>query len=111
MEGSKVALDVTRVYAVDEVAQSMLLELMRRLRNDGYKVYLIDNDETITNTDALRSMGVKVLTNPAAVTSAESDAERVAEADAEEAAEAAALEALNALDSAKAEQPEASETE
>ena len=93
MEGSKVALDVTRVYAVDEVAQSMLLELMRRLRNDGYKVYLIDNDETITNTDALRSMGVKVLTNPAAVTSAESDAERVAEADAEEAAEAAALKA------------------
>jgi glutaminase len=56
-------------------------------------------------------MGVKVLTNPAAVTSAESDAERVAEADAEEAAEAAALEALNALDSAKAEQPEASESE
>ena len=111
MEGSKVALDVTRVYAVDEVAQSMLLELMRRLRNDGYKVYLIDNDETITNTDALRSMGVKVLTNPAAVTSAESDAERVAEADAEEAAEAAALEALNALDSAQAEQPEASESE
>lgn len=111
MEGSKVALDVTRVYAVDEVAQSMLLELMRRLRNDGFKVYLIDNDETITNTDALRSMGVKVLTNPAAVTSAESDAERVAEADAEEAAEAAALEALNALESAKAEQPEASESE
>ena len=111
MEGSKVALDVTRVYAVDEVAQSMLLELMRRLRNDGYKVYLIDNDETITNTDALRSMGVKVLTNPAAVTSAESDAERVAEADAEEAAEAAALEALNALESAKSEQPEASESE
>ncbi|MEZ7663387.1 glutaminase [Rothia sp. 27098_8_29] len=111
MEGSKVALDVTRVYAVDEVAQSMLLELMRRLRNDGYKVYLIDNDETITNTDALRSMGVKVLTNPAAVTSAESDAERVAEADAEEAAEAAALEALNALDSVQAKQPEASESE
>lgn len=111
MEGSKVALDVTRVYAVDEVAQSMLLELMRRLRNDGFKVYLIDNDETITNTDALRSMGVKVLTNPAAVTSAESDAERVAEADAEEAAEAAALEVLNALESAKAEQPEASESE
>lgn len=105
MEGSKVALDVTRVYAVDEVAQSMLLELMRRLRNDGYKVYLIDNDETITNTDALRSMGVKVLTNPAAVTSAESDAERVAEADAEEAAEAAALEALNALEPAEAEYP------
>ena len=111
MEGSKVALDVTRVYAVDEVAQSMLLELMRRLRNDGYKVYLIDNDETITDTDALRSMGVKVLTNPAAVTSAESDSERVAEADAEEAAEAAAIEALNALEPAEAQQSVASESE
>ena len=111
LEGSKVALDVTRVYAVDEVAQSMLLELMRRLRNDGYKVYLIDNDETITDTDALRSMGVKVLTNPAAVTSAESDSERVAEADAEEAAEAAALEALNALEPAEAQQSVASESE
>ena len=57
-------------------------------------------------------MGVKVLTNPAAVTSAESDAERVAEADAEEAAEAAALEtaaleALNALASAEVEPAEA----
>ena len=101
MEGSKVALDVTRVYAVDEVAQSMLLELMRRLRNDGYKVYLIDNDETITNTEALRSMGVKILTNPAAVTSAESDAEPVAEADAEEAAEAAAALEAQALESAE----------
>ena len=111
LEGSKVALDVTRVYAVDEVAQSMLLELMRRLRNDGYKVYLIDNDETITDTDALRSMGVKVLTNPAAVTSAESDSERVAEADAEEAAEAAAIEALNALEPAEAQQSVASESE
>ena len=111
LEGSKVALDVTRVYAVDEVAQRMLLELMRRLRNDGYKVYLIDNDETITDTDALRSMGVKVLTNPAAVTSAESDSERVAEADAEEAAEAAAIEALNALEPAEAQQSVASESE
>ena len=111
LEGSKVALDVTRVYAVDEVAQSMLLELMRRLRNDGYKVYLIDNDETITDTDALRSMGVKVLTNPAAVTSAESDSERVAEADAEEAAEAAAIEALNTLEPAEAQQSVASESE
>ena len=97
----------------------MLLELMRRLRNDGYKVYLIDNDETITNTDALRSMGVKVLTNPSAVTSAESDAERVAEADAEEAAEAAALNALESAERvqpaeaepAEAQQPVASESE
>ncbi len=64
-------------------------------------MYLIDNDETITNTEALRSMGVKILTNPAAVTSAESDAERVAEADAEEAAEAAAALEAQALESAE----------
>ena len=56
-------------------------------------------------------MGVKVLTNPAAVTSAESDSERVAEADAEEAAEAAAIEALNALEPAEAQQSVASESE
>ena len=64
MEGSKVALDVTRVYAVDEVAQNMLLELMRRLTADGYRVYLIDNDDTITDTDALRRMNVTILSGP-----------------------------------------------
>ena len=74
-------------------------------------MYLIDNDETITDTDALRSMGVKVLTNPAAVTSAESDSERVAEADAEEDCEAAAIEALNTLEPAEAQQSVASESE
>ncbi len=63
LEGSKVALDVTRVYAVDDVAQKMLLELMRRLTADGYRVYLIDHDETITDTSALHSMGVMVLSN------------------------------------------------
>ena len=64
MEGSKIALDVTRVYAVDEVAQNMLLELMRRLTADGYRVYLIDNDDTITDTDALRRMNVTILSGP-----------------------------------------------
>ena len=63
LEGSKVALDVTRVYAVDDVAQKMLLELMRRLTADGYRVYLIDHDETITDTSALHSMGVTVLSS------------------------------------------------
>ena len=59
--GTRIALDVTRVYSVDEVAQHMLLEIMRRMRHEGYTVYLIDQDDTITNLDALRTMDVAVL--------------------------------------------------
>jgi len=36
--GTRIALDVTRVYSVDEVAQHMLLEIMRRMRHEGYTV-------------------------------------------------------------------------
>ena len=59
--GTRIALDVTRVYSVDEVAQHMLLESMRRMRHEGYTVYLIDQDDTITNLEALRTMDVAVL--------------------------------------------------
>ena len=59
--GTRIALDVTRVYSVDEVAQHMLLELMRRMRHEGYTVYLIDQDDTITNLEALKAMDVAVL--------------------------------------------------
>lgn len=59
--GTRIALDVTRVYSVDEVAQHMLLEIMRRMRYEGYTVYLIDQDDTITNLEALRTMDVAVL--------------------------------------------------
>lgn len=59
--GTRIALDVTRVYSVDEVAQHMLLEIMRRMRHEGYTVYLIDQDDTITNLEALRAMDVAVL--------------------------------------------------
>ena len=58
---TRIALDVTRVYSVDEVAQHMLLEIMRRMRHEGYTVYLIDQDDTITNLEALRTMDVAVL--------------------------------------------------
>ena len=58
--GTRIALDVTRVYSVDEVAQHMLLEIMRRMRHEGYTVYLIDQDDTITNLEALRTMDVAV---------------------------------------------------
>ena len=59
--GTRIALDVTRVYSVDGVAQHMLLEIMRRMRHEGYTVYLIDQDDTITNLEALRTMDVAVL--------------------------------------------------
>lgn len=59
--GTRIALDISRVYSVDEVAQHMLLEIMRRMRHEGYTVYLIDQDDTITNLEALRTMNVAVL--------------------------------------------------
>ena len=55
--GTRIALDISRVYSVDEVAQHMLLEIMRRMRHEGYTVYLIDQDDTITNLEALKSYG------------------------------------------------------
>ena len=59
--GTRIALDISRVYSVDEVAQHMLLEIMRRMRHEGYTVYLIDQDDTITNLEALKTMDVAVL--------------------------------------------------
>ena len=59
--GTLIALDISRVYSVDEVAQHMLLEIMRRMRHEGYTVYLIDQDDTITNLEALKAMDVAVL--------------------------------------------------
>ena len=58
--GTRIALDISRVYSVDEVAQHMLLEIMRRMRHEGYTVYLIDQDDTITNLEALKAMDVAV---------------------------------------------------
>lgn len=59
--GTRIALDISRVYSVDEVAQHMLLEIMRRMRHEEYTVYLIDQDDTITNLEALKAMDVAVL--------------------------------------------------
>ena len=61
--GTRIALDISRVYSVDEVAQHMLLEIMRRMRHEGYTVYLIDQDDTITNLEALKAMDVAVLSS------------------------------------------------
>ncbi|SBU92800.1 hypothetical protein YW5DRAFT_05201 [Streptomyces sp. Ncost-T6T-1] len=42
-----VALDLARVYSVDDVARRMLLEVMRRLTLDGHEVYLVDPDSVM----------------------------------------------------------------
>ncbi|MGE2736965.1 glutaminase [Mycolicibacterium vaccae] len=50
---TKVALDLTMVYSIDDVARRMLLEIVRRLTLDGHEVSLIDPEgilpETIEN--------------------------------------------------------------
>ncbi|MER6912624.1 glutaminase [Streptomyces sp. NPDC000594] len=41
-EEVRVALDLTMVYLIDDVARRMLLEVVRRLTLDGHEVYLVD---------------------------------------------------------------------
>lgn len=48
----KVALDLTDVHALDRVARRMILEVARRLIQDGKKVYLIDPDDVIPAPNA-----------------------------------------------------------
>lgn len=48
---SRVALDVTMVYSIDDVARRMLLEVLRRLTLDGHDVYLIDPESVIPDPD------------------------------------------------------------
>jgi glutaminase len=44
---ARVALDLTRVYSIDEVARRVLLEIVRRLTLDGHDVYLIDPESIL----------------------------------------------------------------
>ncbi|WP_197383692.1 glutaminase [Mycolicibacterium mengxianglii] len=46
-----VALDLTMVYSIDDVARRMLLEIVRRLTLDGHDVYLIDPEFIIPDPD------------------------------------------------------------
>ncbi|KUI35563.1 glutaminase [Mycobacterium sp. GA-2829] len=48
---SRVALDVTMVYSIDDVARRTLLEVVRRLTLDGHDVYLIDPEVVIPDPD------------------------------------------------------------
>ncbi|MFW6724279.1 glutaminase [Streptomyces sp. MAR4 CNY-716] len=46
-----VALDLTMVHSVDDVARRMLLEVVRRLTLDGHEVYLVDPESVIPDPD------------------------------------------------------------
>ena len=45
------ALDVTMVYSIDDVARRILLENVRRLTLDGHEVYLIDPESVLPAPD------------------------------------------------------------
>ncbi|WP_219924569.1 glutaminase [Nocardioides campestrisoli] len=46
-----VALDLTMVFSLDDVARRMILELARRLTLDGHDVYLVDPESTVPDPD------------------------------------------------------------
>lgn len=48
---TRVAIDLTRVFAVDDVGRRILLEVVRRLTLDGCELYLIDPEVTVPDPD------------------------------------------------------------
>ncbi|MFW6694569.1 glutaminase [Streptomyces sp. MAR4 CNX-425] len=48
---ARVAFDLTRVHAIDDVARRMLLEVTRRLTLDGHEVYLVDPESVLPDPD------------------------------------------------------------
>ncbi|MFJ7327496.1 glutaminase [Streptomyces cyaneofuscatus] len=48
---ARVAIDLTRVHAIDDVARRMVLEIVRRLTLDGRRVYLVDPETVIPDPD------------------------------------------------------------
>ncbi|MBZ6200011.1 glutaminase [Streptomyces olivaceus] len=46
-----VALDLTRVHSIDDVARRMLLEIVRRLTLTGHEVYLVDPESVVPDPD------------------------------------------------------------
>jgi glutaminase len=47
----RVALDLTRVHSIDDVARRMLLEVTRRLTLDGHEVHLVDPESIMPDPD------------------------------------------------------------
>ncbi|MFE4379450.1 glutaminase [Streptomyces cyaneofuscatus] len=48
---TRVAIDLTRVHAIDDVARRMVLEIARRLTLDGRQVYLVDPEVVIPDPE------------------------------------------------------------
>ncbi|WP_130797045.1 glutaminase [Streptomyces otsuchiensis] len=48
---ARVAIDLTRVHAIDDVARRMVLEVTRRLTLDGHEVYLVDPETILPDPD------------------------------------------------------------
>ncbi|MFJ8844824.1 glutaminase [Streptomyces cyaneofuscatus] len=48
---ARVAIDLTRVHAIDDVARRMVLEIARRLTLDGRQVYLVDPETVIPDPE------------------------------------------------------------
>ncbi|MGA5454697.1 glutaminase [Streptomyces umbrinus] len=47
----RVAVDLTRVYSIDDVARRVLLEVARRLTLNGHEVYLVDPESIMPDPD------------------------------------------------------------
>ncbi|MEV4041109.1 glutaminase [Streptomyces umbrinus] len=47
----RVAVDLTRVYSIDDVARRVLLEVARRLTLNGHEVYLVDPESIMSDPD------------------------------------------------------------
>ncbi|MFJ7057865.1 glutaminase [Streptomyces microflavus] len=48
---TRVAIDLTRVHAIDDVARRMVLEIARRLTLDDHEVYLVDPEAVIPDPE------------------------------------------------------------
>jgi glutaminase len=48
---TRVALDLTMVYSIDDVARRLLLEVVRRLTLEGHDVYLVDPELVLPDPD------------------------------------------------------------
>ncbi|WP_411760110.1 glutaminase [Streptomyces tunisiensis] len=59
----RVALDLTRVHSMDDVARRVLLEVVRRLTLDGHEVYLVDPEEVMPDPDPGDGGRVTVVTH------------------------------------------------
>ena len=58
---TRVALDLTMVHSIDDVARRMLLEAVRRLTLDGHAVYVIDPDSVLPGLDEGDRPGIVVV--------------------------------------------------